>query len=341
MKLKTIIIGGLIVILGLIACTEISVQPVNYGLYELPPNFPNFESPDGNELTAIRIELGRKLFYDPILSRDSSVSCGTCHKQECAFADSFPTTPGIENRPGLQNVPSLGNIAYATSLTRAGGVPTLEMQILVPIQEHNEFDFNMLPIVERVSKVADYDSLSHLAYNRAPDPFVITRSIAVFERTLLTTNSPYDLYTYYEKKDAISSSAKRGMDLFMGDKADCSKCHTPPHFSNFSFENNAIHEVYADSGRMRLTSLEADRALFKVASLRNVALTAPYMHDGSMLRLVDVINHYNDGGFVHVNKSTLIRPLGLTEQEKADLLAFLEALTDESFINNPVFANPY
>lgn len=341
MKLQTIIIGVLIVAFGIISCAEISVQPVNYGLYELPPNFPNFESPSGNELTALRVELGRKLFYDPILSRDSSVSCATCHKQEFAFADNLATTPGIENRPGLQNVPSLGNIVYATSFTRAGGVPTLEMQILVPIQEHNEFDFNMLPIVERLSKVAYYDSLSHLAYNRAPDPFVITRSIAAFERTLLTTNSPYDLYTYYEEKDAISSSGKRGMDLFMGDKTNCSKCHTPPHFSNFSFENNGIYEVYADSGRIRLTNLESDRALFKVPSLRNILLTAPYMHDGSKLSLIDVINHYNNGGFVHVNKSVLIRPLGLTGQEKVDLLTFLEALTDKSFINNPLFANPH
>ena len=339
-KLIIIIICGAVLAYGIMGCTVNTVLPTNYGFYELPPQFPNVKHPEGNGLTAIRIELGRKLFYDPILSRDSSISCASCHKQRFAFADSLAFSPGVENRAGVQNVPSLGNVAYMPSLTRAGGSPTLELQIAIPIQEHNEFDFNILLIAQKMAAIPLYDSLSKLAYNRTPDPFVITRSIAAFERTLLTTNSPYDQYTYYGQKNALSKAAKRGMALFMGDKANCSKCHKPPHFSNFAFENNAIHEVYADSGRMRVTLLEPDRDKFKVASLRNVALTAPYMHDGSKASLADVINHYNSGGAKHTNKHALIQPLGLTEKEKADLLAFLEALTDEIFINNPAFAKP-
>lgn len=303
-------------------------------------SFPVLESPQDNAANPWRLELGRRLFYDPILSRDSSISCAHCHKQAYAFADSIPTSPGVKGRKGVQNVPSLGNIGYATSFTRAGGVPTLEMQILVPIQEAHEFDFNIVLIAERLAAIPLYDSLSQLAYNRTPDPYVITRSIAAFERSLLSTNSFYDQYIYQNKKKALSRAARRGYQLFMSDKTNCSQCHTPPHFSNFAFENNGLYEVYADSGRMRLTHQEIDRALFKVPSLRNVALTAPYMHDGSLASLAAVVNHYNRGGVVHKNKSTLIKPLGLSPKEQKDLLAFLEALTDTNFIENPAFRKP-
>jgi cytochrome c peroxidase len=330
-----------IVVSGIIGCLSTKTKTVNYGLYELPVNFPVFENSEGNELTELRIELGRKLFYDPVMSRDSTISCSSCHKQQFAFADNLSTSPGIKNRAGIQNVPSLGNIAYATSFTRAGGVPTLEMQILVPVQEHNEFDFNLKLIAEKVALSPLYDSLSQLAYNRKPDPFVVTRSIAAFERTLLSCNSAYDLYTWSGIKNAMSKSAKRGMKLFLSEKTNCSKCHKPPHFSDFSFKNNGIYEVYSDSGRMRLTLKEEDRALFKVASLRNVAITSPYMHDGSIKTLEEVINHYNNGGSEHFNKDSMIHPLNLSEAEKKDLIAFLNSLSDTSFIHNPAFGSPY
>ncbi|BDS09441.1 cytochrome-c peroxidase [Aureispira anguillae] len=330
-----LLIWSSILIGGIMGCVVVELNGPAFST-----DFPVLKHPKGNELTALRVELGRRLFYDPILSRDSTISCSSCHKQQYAFADNLPTSPGVEGRKGVQNAPSLGNIGYATSFTRAGGVPTLEMQILVPIQEAHEFDFNILLIAKRLTQIPLYDSLSRLAYNRIPDPFVITRSLAAFERTLLTKESAYDQYVYQQEKKALSKAAKRGLKLFMSDRTNCSKCHTPPHFSNFAFENNGLYEVYADSGRMRLTHIEADRALFKVPSLRNVALTAPYMHDGSMASLTAVVNHYNKGAVVHKNKNSLIKPLGLSAKEQNDLICFLEALTDRNFIANPALGNP-
>jgi len=329
--------------IGVFACQKHSPLPtlVDYDYYQLPPTFPQITTPTDNALTKERIELGRRLFYDPVLSVDSTVSCATCHKIEYAFSDNTSTTAGVQGRAGNRNVPSLINIAYHPYFTREGGVPTLEMQVLVPIQEHNEFDFNIVQIAQKLRQITFYDSLSHLAYNRPIDPFVITRAIAAFERTLTTAYSPFDQWYYLGEEAALSEAAKRGYDLFMSTQTNCASCHHPPHFTNFSFQNNGLYEVYADSGRKRLTNLEADRALFKVPSLRNATLTAPYMHDGTIATLTEVIEHYDKGGTTHANKSTKIQPLGLTNQQKQDLLRFLEALTDASIAPKKAWNNPW
>ena len=340
MRLKIIVLSRWAAVLyyGLIGC-----QPTKTILSNdlLSATFPIVKHPNGNELTAQRVHLGRLLFYDPILSSDSTVSCASCHQQAFAFADTLPISFGVEQRLGTQNAPSLTNIAYAPSLTRAGGVPTLEMQVLVPIQETHELDFNIVLAGRRLAKDSAYTALSLAAYNRTPDPFVITRSLAAFERTLLSNNSPYDQYYYHNNKRALTKAAKRGMQLFMSERTRCSTCHTPPHFSNFAFENNGLYEVYADSGKMRLTNKEADRAMFKVPSVRNIGVTAPYMHNGSVATLEAVITHYNEGGKAHKHKNKAIQALHLTTREQKDLIAFLEALTDEHFLSNEALANPY
>ncbi len=299
-------------------------------LLRVPDGFPDPIFPEGNELTEARWTLGKKLFFDPVLSRDSSISCASCHLPAFAFSDTTAFSPGVDGAPGKRNSPSLANVAYHPYLLREGGVPTLEMQILVPIQEHNEFDFNILLIAERLQRDSLYRAMSQGAYGREPDHFVITRAIACFERTLLSGGSAYD-------RDELPLSAERGRQLFFGEKTQCSECHGGFNFTHYAFENNGLYEEYADPGRFRLTSLEEDRALFKVPSLRNVALTAPYMHDGSIPTLGAVMAHYNSGGAAHPHKSPLIRPLGLSAQERADLVAFLESLTDEAFVNNPLF----
>ena len=201
------------------------------------------------------------------------------------------------------------------------------MQILVPIQEHDEFNTNILDIVEKLKKDSSYTQASRIAYNREIDPFVITRAIANFERSLISGNSDFD-------KNNFSSSALNGKNLFMSNKTNCSQCHSGLNFTNYTFENNGLYTNYADSGRMRLTQIESDRARFKVPTLRNAQLTAPYMHDGSIKTLEEVVAHYNTGGKIHANKSTLIKPLGLTQQEQNDIVAFLNTLTDYTFINN-------
>lgn len=308
-------------------------------LMDIPQGFPEINFPEGNEFTIARWELGKKLFFDPVLSADSSISCASCHQPKLAFSDDVPFSLGVENRIGTRNSPTLANVAYHPYFTREGGVPTLEMQILVPIQEHNEFDFNIVLIAERLVNDSIYVLMSKKAYDRTPDHFVITRALACFERSLLSGYSPYDQYTNYDKKNALTDSEIRGMNLFFSEKTNCSNCHSDFNFSNYTFENNGLYEEYEDVGRFRLTGEESDIALFKTPSLRNIELTAPYMHDGSMNSLEEVIDHYNSGGRNHPHKNQLIQPLHLTEFEKTDLVHFLKSLTDETFINNKLFNN--
>ncbi len=296
-------------------------------IMQIPEGFPSITFPQGNEFTIERWQLGKRLFYDPIMSVNNTISCASCHHAQNAFSDTLALSLGDNNIVGRSNAPTLTNIAYHPYFTRAGGVPTLEMQILVPIQEHDEFNTNILDIVEKLKKDSSYTQGSRIAYNREIDPFVITRAIANFERSLISGNSDFD-------KNKFSSSALNGKNLFMSNKTNCSQCHSGFNFTNYTFENNGLYTNYADSGRMRLTQLESDRARFKVPTLRNAQLTAPYMHDGSIKTLEEVVAHYNTGGKVHANKSTLIKPLGLTTQEQNDIVAFLKTLTDYIFINN-------
>jgi cytochrome c peroxidase len=329
-----------VLVVSLFACRKETAEPVIAApepLLAVPTGFPFPEFPAGNELTPARWALGKKLFYDPVLSRDSTLSCASCHHAAKAFSDTVAFSPGVGGLPGTRNSPTLANIGYHPYFTREGGVPTLEMQILVPIQEHNEFDFNILLIAERLKRDTAYVRMSREAYDREPDAFVITRSIACFERTFVSGQSRYDQYFFQGKTSALTAAEKRGKDLFFSEKTNCSQCHSGFNFTNYTFENNGLYANYPDPGRFRLTELEGDRARFKVATLRNVALTAPYMHDGSLQTLEAVVEHYNSGGQPHPNKSSLVRPLGLSAGEKADLLAFLRSLTDETFVNNPKF----
>lgn len=331
--------GCLVLLLS--ACRKEEPLPREPGenpvLLQIPAGFPQPQIPADNALTAERIALGKRLFYDPILSRDSTISCASCHKQSLAFADSTATSPGVEGRPGVRNSPTLANVAYQKTLLREGGLPTLEMQILVPIQEHNEFDFNILSIMERLEKHPEYVQMAQQAYGRKPDPFVITRSIAAFERTLLSGNSAFDQWYFQGKKRALSPEAQRGFALFNSERLGCNQCHSGFLFTNQAVANNGLYETYADPGRMRLTGLESDRAVFKIPTLRNAALTAPYMHDGSLKTLDAVIDHYQTGGRPHPNKSPLLKPFLLSPDERRDLLAFLASLTDPSFLQNPDF----
>lgn len=306
-------------------------------LSEVPYGFPEIPYPEDNKFTPERWELGKRLFYEPALSLDSSISCATCHKQHLSFADDRALTPGVEGRPGVRNAPSLANIGYHPYFLREGSVPTLEMQVLVPIQEQNEFAHDMLSLVERLRTDLSYLKMAKAAYDRELDPFVVTRALATFQRTLISGNSIFDKYLSGEAPELMSPEQLHGMQLFFSDRTNCSKCHSGFNLTNYAFENNGLYQEYADQGRMRLTGADADEALFKVPSLRNVALTAPYMHDGSIRSLAEVIEHYNSGGKNHVNKSELIKPLRLTPEEKTSLEAFLQSLTDVEFVTNPVF----
>jgi len=301
---------------------------------DIPAGFPQMDIPTDNELTVKRVELGKKLFYDPQLSLDATVSCASCHFPDNAFSDVVALSRGVANKTGFRNSPTLANVGYHNSFFKDGGIPTLELQVLAPIEDHREMDFNVKDAVERLSDNAEYQELAKLAYGRAFDAFVLTRAIAAFERTLISGNSRYDQYVSQGDSSALNQSELRGMYLFFSAKTNCSACHSTYLFSDLSFRNNGLYQTYADTGRMRITMAEIDRGKFKVATLRNINLSAPYMHDGSLNTLKEVIEHYNLGGKNHVNKDVLIKPLNLGEEEKTDLINFLKALTDTDFNNN-------
>ncbi|MFN8396826.1 MAG: cytochrome c peroxidase [Bacteroidia bacterium] len=330
----------LLLVLLLSACRPLEQPcgpPTSDALMQVPPGFPDVPFPADNAFTEARWRLGKRLFYDPVLSIDGTLSCASCHKTTHAMADSLPTSPGVFDRPGKRNAPSLANVAYQPYYLREGSVPTLEMQILVPIQETNEFAHNIVDISYQLQADSEYVRMSREAYGRVPDPFVITRAISTFERSLISGNSPYDQYTNCGCREAMNAAQIRGMELFFSEKTDCFRCHGGFNFTEYAFENNGLYEEYTDIGRMRFTHDSTDLARFKVPSLRNLAYTAPYMHDGSMNSLRQVIDHYNSGGKSHPSKSSYIRPLKLPEQEKNDLIAFLLALGDEAFVEDQRF----
>lgn len=323
------------------ACQKLESLDIvtTHSLTEAPVGFPPILFPKDNSFTVARWELGKKLFYDNILSLDQSISCSSCHKASLAFSDEVKFSDGIMQRAGVRNSPTLANVAYHPYFTREGGISTLEKQVLVPLQEHNEFGFNILLAGERLNRDSLYKQMSRNAYGREPDYFVITRALATFERTLVSGNSRYDQYHYQGDPMALNPEEKAGMNLFFSKKTNCSGCHSGFNFTNYGFENNGLYLQYKDSGRMRLTGLEDDRAKFKVPTLRNIEKTAPYMHDGSFETIEAVIDHYNKGGMKHQNQNSLIRPLGLTNIEKQQLASFLRSLTDETFINQAKFKN--
>ena len=326
----------LIVLLS-VSCQQEDSSPFDDTAYELniPYGFPSPIIPEDNELTEARVALGKRLFYDPLISRDNSISCASCHKQELAFADDKPISPGIEGRMGFRNAPTLANLAYLTYVNKDGGVPKLDIQALVPIEDHAEMDQSTLALADKLNKIESYREDFLKAYDEEASPFTITRALGAFQRTLISGDSPYD--QFLQGNQVLSSDALAGMALFFSEQANCGSCHTGFNFTDNSFRNNGLYETYADWGRRRVTSLMEDDGKFRVPTLRNIALTAPYMHDGSVPNLEAVIDHYNEGGSIHPNKDALIKPLGLTPTEKDQLIQFLHTLTDSTFINNPAF----
>ena len=301
-----------------------------------PSHFPAVEYPQDNEWTEARWSLGKRLFFDSQLSDDGRVSCASCHKPHLAFSDNVAFSEGAHGVRGSKNAPTLTNLAYHPYFTRAGGVPTLEMHVLVPIQEHDEFNTNILRIVDRLESDPEYVAMSEEAYGRSWDPYVITRALANFQRSLISGDAPIDRH-WQGDSTALSVSEERGMRLFYSERLACAECHSGTQFSSFEFENNGLYSVYELTGRQRVTGLLQDEGKFKVPSLRNVEVTGPYMHDGSVETLREVIEHYNHGGQKHPNQSALVRPLGLTSDEKTDLVNFLLSLTDKSFLENQYF----
>ena len=322
-----------------VACkpqTDELILPENQPyLLQLPDHFPEMPVPADNPLSVDAVELGRLLFHDTRLSRDGLVSCATCHLQHLAFSDGQALSTGIEGRTGLRNAPSLANVAYAPRLFADGGVPSLELQVLAPIADVNEMDHNILLAAEELDQDPVLHQLAMSAFQQGLTPYTITRALASFERTLVSTDSKYD--QYLSGTMSLSQNEMEGMALFMSDELKCASCHSGALFSNFDYVNIGLYSEYTDAGRERITLNQEDLGKFKTPSLRNVALTAPYMHDGSMESLEEVIDFFASGGENHINKDPRIAGFQLSDEDKNKLIAFLHALSDETLLQNPSY----
>lgn len=288
--------------------------------------------PEDNRFDAEKAELGRKLFFDARLSLDSSISCASCHEPKWAFTDRRKLPLGVEGRLGFRNAPTLLNVAYQKKLMFDAEVPDLEQQAIVPIQDHQEMAISVGDLVKRLRKVEEYQREAKKIFKRDFDAWVLTRSLAAFERTLISDNSRFDRYYYGNEDDALSAEEKEGWRIF-SEKLYCTGCHPPPYFTSFTAENNGLYEDYGtDPGRFRINFDSTEMGSFKVPTLRNIELTYPYMHDGSMMTLEEVLNHYGKGGLNNPNKSNKIKAFKMTDPERKNLLAFLMALTDTSYL---------
>lgn len=280
-------------------------------------------------------ELGERLFFDPVLSLDSTISCASCHNPAFGFADTGAVSLGVYGRKGRRNSPGITNMGARSHFFYDGRAETLEQQVLMPIQDTLEMALTLPEAIQRLRRNPLYGNAFERLYQRPADAGALAASLAAFVRTLETDNSPFDRYMN-DGPNPMSAAAIRGRSIFIN-KAKCFDCHFSPDFTIDEFRNIGLYNGrnLDDVGRFAITRDSADLGSFKVPGLRNVAATPPYMHNGMFRTLDEVIDYYdNPDRFVPdaINRDTLLnQPLNLSAQEKADLKAFLEALTDERF----------
>jgi cytochrome c peroxidase len=357
-------------------------------VWDLPENIPPPRVPEDNPMSEAKVELGRFLFYDTKLSGNQTQSCGSCHKQELAFTDELARAEGSTGEIHPRSSMSVANAGYAASLTWANpAVVRLEEQALVPMFGEDPVELGMAnledELLRRMREDERYTEMFAEAFPEAADPISldsITKAIASFQRALTSFNSKFD-----QGASALTLSEQRGMALFFGgtteagvpDALECFHCHggfllsqavdhEGNEFNQQTFINNGLYNLDSDGsypegnqGLFEMTNDPADKGKFKPPSLRNIAKTAPYMHDGSIATLEEVVRHYERGGREvsegreidgqdvsgdgrdNPNKSSFLNGFEITDQERNDLLAFLETLTDEELLTNPVFSDPF
>ncbi len=310
-------------------------------LFVVPQNWtaPSYDFKN-NALTIDKIELGRRLFYDPILSRDNTISCNSCHSQYTAFAHvDHALSHGIDARIGKRNSPTLMNLAWQKSFMWDGSVPELDAQPTAPISNPDEMDEKIENVVAKLNDSKMYRALFYNAYkDSVASKKLLSKALSAFMLTFVSANAKYD--SVMRGEAAFTAQENKGYELF---QKNCSSCHTEPLFTNSEFKNNGLpmDTSLNDVGRMKLTKKEEDKMMFKVPSLRNIEFSYPYMHDGRFKKLSDVVKHYTSG----IEKSrTLSKELEnkivLSSNEKVDLISFLLTLTDRSFLFNPKFNDP-
>lgn len=287
--------------------------------------------------------LGKMLFFDPILSRHRTISCSSCHREKYAFADTSATSIGEGNKKGSRNAPSVMNVSGSGSFFWDGRAASLEEQALIPIANPAEMDLPVDSAVRRLNDNVQYARYFMAIFKEKPNAKNLGTAIAIFEKTLNTNNTPFEDWQVHDNESAVSASAKRGFLLFNG-KARCAGCHFGGDFNNggIDYRNIGLFDgkQLQDSGRALLTRRPDDVGRFKIPNLRNVAITAPYMHNGIFRHLREVIEYYNDPDKVvpqAINRDPLLSsPLQLSENEKEDLENFLRTLTDKRFTTTPV-----
>lgn len=347
--------------------------------WKLPKGFPTPAVPEDNPMSEAKVELGRRLFYDKRLSENGTQSCASCHEQRRAFTDGLASAVGSTGEHHRRGSMSLANVAFNSTQTWASSVTrTLEAQALLPLFGETPVELGMAgkeaELARRLLDDAQYPAMFRRAFSSEAEPISVanvTRAIAAFQRTLISGNSPYDRWVYGGDESAVSDAAKRGRDLFFSERLDCFHCHGGFNFADsvqhdgtplpeVQFHNTALYNVdgegaypVADQGLMELTGRREDMGRFRAPTLRNIAVTAPYMHDGSIATLDGVLSHYARGGREIVEgpnqglgwqsplKSEFVHGFSLTAEERAEVIAFLESLTDEAFLKDPRFADPF
>ena len=290
----------------------------------------------GNREPATKAELGKLLFFDPILSKDNTISCASCHKPAYAFADTAAVSVGVNKRAGTRNTPTAMNLLLQKTFFWDGRAKILEEQALAPIENPAEMNLPLREALLRLQKSKEYRDWFKKIFNSEPTLDNLASAIAAFERTLETSDSPFDNWKFSDDSNAVSPAVKRGFALFNG-KGKCVQCHFGADFTANEFRNIGLFNGIDlnDSGRAVISGNREDAGKFKTASLRNVSVTAPYMHNGMFKTLKEVIDFYDDPAKVipnAVNRDSLLaKPMGLTGQEKTDLEAFLLSLTDKRF----------
>ena len=307
---------------GAVASEPIQVDTWPVGLE------PDFTVPSNNPISTEKVALGKRLFFDKNLSRNRSISCATCHDPAQGFSNGKMFAQGVSGRSSARNVPSIVNRLFGRTQFWDGRAETLESQGLAPLLNPDEMAMDENSLLERLQSDRVYQKLFKEAFNAEPTLDRMLQAIASFERTLLSGTTPFDRYEWNGEKMALSNRAIRGLKLFRG-KARCSTCHIGTNFTDEKYHNlgigNGAEQI--DPGRAAVTKNSEDFGKFKTPTLRNVTLTAPYMHDGSLASLEEVIVFYNQGGLPNANLDKEIKPLQLTEREKADIIEFLKSLT--------------
>ncbi|WP_297339342.1 methanobactin export MATE transporter MbnM [Pseudophaeobacter sp.] len=351
-----------VILSGLLSGAGFALDAAEAYDWPLPAWMPRPSVPEDNPMSAAKVELGRHLFYDARLSGDGTVACASCHDQGRAFTDGRQVAVGIHGTHGKLNAPSLANVAYLPVNSWANPhMTSLEFQALVPLFGETPDEMGATGQEARIFATLAEDPYYAQAFAQAfpqqpkPELFTVTRALGAFQRSLMSFDSAYDRFKYGGDLDALSDAAKRGEQLFFGHRFECYHCHQGVLFTdNFKregspwvesgFHNTGLYADYPASapGRIEFTAEPGDAGLFRTPSLRNVAVTAPYMHDGSIPDLRGVLAHYAKGGREgHSNQDGMIVGFTATEAEISDLIAFLESLTDERLLTNPDHADPW